>query len=114
MARQDISIGAAPDDKAAGGCGCGCGSADERPASTVTPAAAANTTSYAVSGMTCGHCAGAVTEEVRRLAGVTDVAVDLNAGGLSTVTVTSAGPLDVDAVRQAVDEAGFELAGERT
>ena len=80
----------------------------------VAPTAATRTMSYVVSGMTCGHCAGAVTEEVRRLPGVTDVAVDLNPGGLSTVTVTSAGPLESDAVRQAVDEAGYELAGERT
>jgi len=69
-----------------------------------------STTTYAVAGMTCSHCVAAVTEEVSRLAGVSSVDVDLNAGGNSQVTVTSAAPLPVDAVRDAVDEAGYRLA----
>ena len=72
------------------------------------------TSTYAVSGMTCGHCAAAVTDELGRLDGVSDVAVELVPDGLSKVTVTSAGPLDEGAVRQAVDEAGYELAGVTT
>jgi len=68
------------------------------------------TASYSVSGMTCSHCVAAVTEEVGRLAGVSAVDVDLNAGGDSRVTVTSEAPLPVDAVRTAVDEAGYALA----
>ena len=65
------------------------------------------TTTYAVTGMTCGHCAASVTEEVRALGGVTDVDVDVAAG---SVTVTSDEPLDTDAVRAAVEEAGYQLA----
>lgn len=68
------------------------------------------TTTYSVSGMTCSHCVAAVTEEVSRLDGVSAVDVDLDAGGNSRVTVTSAAPLPVDAVRNAVDEAGYALA----
>jgi len=68
------------------------------------------TATYAVTGMTCSHCVAAVTEEVSRLDGVSAVDVDLNAGGDSRVTVTSAAPLPVDAVREAVDEAGYTLA----
>jgi len=68
------------------------------------------TTTYRVSGMTCGHCVSAVQEEVGALPGVTDVEVDLAAGAVSTVRVTSEQPLDVDAVREAVDEAGYELS----
>ena len=68
------------------------------------------TTTYSVSGMTCSHCVAAVTEEVSRLDGVSAVDVDLDAGGKSRVTVTSAAPLPVDAVRNAVDEAGYALA----
>lgn len=64
------------------------------------------TTTYTVSGMTCSHCAGAVTEEVSQLAGVQNVDVDLATGA---VTVTSAAPLDESAVRGAVEEAGYEL-----
>lgn len=65
-----------------------------------------STTKYSVTGMTCGHCASAVTEELKGLAGVTDVAVDLDAGATSTVTVTSAAPLSQDDVAGALDEAG--------
>ena len=68
------------------------------------------TTTYAVAGMTCGHCVSAVSEEIGRLAGVRAVDVDLVAGGTSTVQVTSDAPLDEAAVREAVDEAGYELA----
>ena len=75
------------------------------------PSAAPVTTTYQVSGMTCGHCVSAVTEELSELPGVTGVAVELVAGGASTVTVTSAEALDASAVRAAVDEAGYELAG---
>jgi copper chaperone len=64
------------------------------------------TTTYPVTGMTCGHCANSVTAEVSRIPGVSDVAVDL-AGGM--VTFVSAEPVDREAVRAAVDEAGYEL-----
>ena len=65
------------------------------------------TTTYRVTGMTCGHCVSAVTAEVSALADVTEVQVDLGSG---TVTVTSRRPLDDAAVRAAVEEAGYELA----
>ena len=64
------------------------------------------TAQYTVQGMTCGHCVNAVDAEVRRIPGVTDVAVDLASG---TVTVTSDAPLAPEAGRDAVDEAGYEL-----
>jgi copper chaperone CopZ len=67
------------------------------------------TTTYTVRGMTCGHCVNAVTEELLTVMGVTDVAIDLVEGGDSTVNVTSTEPLDVDQVKAAVDEAGYEL-----
>jgi len=66
---------------------------------------------YSVTGMTCAHCVSAVTDELGGLDGVTAVAVDLNVGGASQVTVTSAAPLADDAVRDAVDEAGYQLSG---
>ena len=68
------------------------------------------TTTYGVTGMTCGHCVTAVTEELRALPGVVDVEVDLAVGGVSRVTVVSAAPLAESAVASAVDEAGYELA----
>jgi copper chaperone CopZ len=61
---------------------------------------------YQVTGMTCEHCAHAVTEEVLGIAGVSGVDVDLVPGGQSTVTVTSAAPLTAESVAAALDEAG--------
>ena len=70
------------------------------------------TTTYPVTGMTCGHCVHAVTGELTNLDGVTDVSVDLVPGGKSAVTVTSEAPLPEHAVVAALDEAGdYQLAG---
>ena len=66
---------------------------------------------YLVSGMTCGHCVSAVTEEISKMVGVTGVEVDLVADGQSRVTVTSTTELPGEAVADAVDEAGYELVG---
>jgi len=66
------------------------------------------TTTYTVTGMTCGHCVDAVTEEIGQVAGVTSVDVDLETG---RVVVGSEDTLDGSAVRAAVEEAGYELAG---
>ncbi|MBK3533744.1 heavy-metal-associated domain-containing protein [Streptomyces sp. MBT67] len=63
---------------------------------------------YQVKGMTCGHCEGAVSEEISGIAGVTSVAAVASTG---LVTVTSKAPLAEDDVRAAVDEAGYELLG---
>ena len=69
------------------------------------------TTNYSVTGMTCGHCAGAVTDELTAVPGVTEVHVDLAAGGTSTVTVISDAPLSSEQVAGALDEAGdYHLA----
>jgi copper ion binding protein len=64
------------------------------------------TTQCKVKGMTCGHCVSAVSAEVGAIDGVTDVKVDLASG---LVTVASTTPLDEQAVRDAVDEAGYEI-----
>jgi copper ion binding protein len=64
------------------------------------------TSTYVVKGMTCGHCVKSVSAEVGGLAGVSGVEVDLASG---RVTVTSAEPLDREAVKAAVEEAGYEL-----
>ena len=67
-----------------------------------------STANYTVVGMTCGHCVSSVTEEVAQVPGVTDVNVDLASGGL---TVISNGDMDDAAVRAAVEEAGYQVAG---
>ncbi|MEU4109788.1 MULTISPECIES: heavy-metal-associated domain-containing protein [unclassified Streptomyces] len=75
-------------------------------AQTDTPGSV--TAVYQVSGMSCGHCEGAVSGEISQLPGVTSVKAVASSG---EVTVVSASPLDEEAVRAAVDEAGFELTG---
>ncbi len=64
------------------------------------------TVDYKVRGMTCGHCVKAVTDEVSAIPGVVSVNVDLGSG---TMELQSASPIAVDRVREAVDEAGYEL-----
>ncbi|MFF0725865.1 heavy-metal-associated domain-containing protein [Streptomyces sp. NPDC004134] len=66
------------------------------------------TTVYKVTGMTCGHCEGAVSAEISGLDGVSSVKA---AAATGEVTVTSAAPLDEEQVRAAVDEAGYDLVG---
>ena len=68
---------------------------------------------YQVAGMTCEHCAHAVTTELENLPGVIDVAVDLVPGGVSAVTVTSDTPLPAQAAAAALKEAGdYQLVGQ--
>jgi copper chaperone CopZ len=67
-----------------------------------------STSTYTVVGMTCAHCVNAVTEEVSAVPGVTAVQVDLPTGAL---TVAGDTPVDEAAVRAAVEEAGYEVAG---
>ena len=66
----------------------------------------AMTSTHQVEGMTCGHCVAAVQSEVSSIAGVTGVDVDLASG---RVIVSSAAPLDPEAVRAAVEEAGYQV-----
>jgi copper chaperone len=64
---------------------------------------------FLIAGMTCSHCVASLTEELSSLDGVEAVDVELNAGGTSKVTVASAGALDIQKVRDAVGEAGYDL-----
>ena len=65
------------------------------------------TTIFTVTGMTCGHCVAAVTEEVSKLDHVESVDVDLESGA---VTITSDGPIDPIVCAAAIDEAGYDVA----
>ncbi|HRD63468.1 MAG TPA: heavy-metal-associated domain-containing protein [Nocardioides sp.] len=66
-----------------------------------------HTETYAITGMTCGHCELSIQEEVAELDGVVDVRADHTLG---QVTVTSTRPLDRAALAGAVDEAGYSLS----
>ena len=65
------------------------------------------TTTWTVTGMTCGHCVASVTEELEEIDGVESVDVVLDSGA---VTVTSSTPLERATVEAAVTEAGYALA----
>ena len=60
-----------------------------------------------VVGMSCERCVNAIRAEVGRIDGVRDVDVDLDSGA---VTVTSDNPVQDATLRDAVEEAGYELA----
>ena len=60
---------------------------------------------FQVPGMTCGHCKGAVTDELSKINGVTKVDVDLDS---KVVSVESSAAIEWQAIADAIDEAGFE------
>lgn len=61
---------------------------------------------YTVTGMSCEHCVRAVTTEVGGLPGVSDVDVDLASGAL----LVSGADVDAEAIRVAVQTAGYDIA----
>ncbi len=63
--------------------------------------------SFRVEGMSCEHCVAAVSSEISAIAGVSAVEVDLASG---RVLVSGAG-VQAEQVREAVEEAGYTLAG---
>lgn len=75
---------------------------------TITKGRGMSTVTVSVTGMTCGHCASSVREEAGSIPGVTAVDVDLASG---KVTIDSERLVDADAVKSAVEEAGYQLAG---
>ncbi|WP_223628240.1 heavy-metal-associated domain-containing protein [Microbacterium sp. EST19A] len=91
--------------------GCACCAI---PSDTEASAPAAASFSYSeevlVAGMTCSHCVSRVSEDLMAVDGIESVDVDLNAGGISRVTVHSAARVDPASVEAAVEEAGYTLA----
>ena len=65
-----------------------------------------SSTTYTVTGMTCGHCVSSVKEEIGKIDGVTQVDVDLASGA---VRVDSSAPIADSDIVAAVDEAGYEV-----
>ena len=64
-----------------------------------------STITYNVPDISCEHCKRSIEGEVSQLEGVASVDVDVQA---KTVTVT--GELDEQAILNAIDEAGYEVA----
>lgn len=61
---------------------------------------------YTVPGMSCGHCKTAITQEITAVAGVQGVDVDLD----TKQVVVRGETLDDAAIREAIAEAGYEVA----
>jgi copper chaperone CopZ len=61
---------------------------------------------FPVTGLTCGHCVGAITTELRAVAGVTDVKIDLVVGGTSALSVTADTAITDAELTAALEEAG--------
>ena len=100
--------------EAAASCSCGpdctCGCQEGKPCTCgdnegadPAPSSGGLVANFTVTGMTCGHCVKAITEEVSAIEGVDDVTVDLETGNLA---VTSDRPIDFDRIVEAVAEAG--------
>jgi copper chaperone len=62
------------------------------------------TATYRVSGMHCGHCKAAVTEELTAVPGVEAVDVDLE----TKLVVVRGAALEDEKLRAAIEEAGYE------
>ena len=61
-------------------------------------------TTFSVEGMSCGHCVSAVTRAVQQVDAAASVQVDLSK---QTVTVTSGAA--TDAVKAAIEQAGYPV-----
>ena len=61
---------------------------------------------YSVPGVSCDHCRAAIADEVGSLDGVREVVVDLDAKRV----VVRGERLDDDAVRAAIEDAGYDAA----
>jgi copper chaperone len=59
-----------------------------------------------IKGMSCGHCVEAVTGALEGVDGIESVSVSLEKG---SATFDENGPVDMDAVKAAVVEAGYEV-----
>jgi copper chaperone CopZ len=64
------------------------------------------TITYSVPGVHCGHCSAAIKQEVATVEGVDSVDVDLE----QKLVTVSGSTLDDSKLREAIDEAGYEIA----
>lgn len=59
-----------------------------------------------IEGMTCGHCATAITKELTQLDGASEIKVDPQSG---TATLVVADSVEIADVEEAVTDAGYRL-----
>jgi Copper chaperone len=61
-----------------------------------------------VEGMSCGHCVNHVKTALEELNGVNSASVDLNS---KTAVIEASGEVDDAAIKAAIEDAGYEVAG---
>jgi len=71
----------------------------------------ATTLIVSVEGMTCNHCVSSVSKELLALPGVSDVEVDLDPQGVSTVTMSVDAKIPEADISEAISEAGYQMVG---
>ena len=64
-------------------------------------------TTVTVMGMSCAGCVSSLREEIGDIPGVNTVDVDPGSG---TVIIESEGPVETIAIKNAVEEAGYQMA----
>jgi len=62
--------------------------------------------SYIVDGMTCGHCAQAVTNALKGLNDTAEINVDLKSKKVSIIGLN-----DISIIKEAIEDAGFDFIG---
>ena len=65
------------------------------------------TWTYRVPEVSCQHCVRAITEELRKIAGIQDIEVDL---ARKIVRVVSDEQVPEDAIRNGIEAAGYSIA----
>ncbi|MGY0499403.1 heavy-metal-associated domain-containing protein [Nocardia sp. FBN12] len=65
-----------------------------------------STSTYVVSGMSCGSCVGKVKSEIGKLSGIDGVDIELATGRM---TVTGTGSIDDAQIQDTVENLGYEL-----
>jgi copper chaperone len=68
------------------------------------------TTTFAVIGMTCGHCVSSITRALTDLPGFVSVDVTLVPDGASQVTLISQEPVALPEIATLIDEEGYQVA----
>lgn len=61
-----------------------------------------------IEGMSCGHCTARVKKALEGLTGVSSAEVDLTTG---TATIEAAASVSDAALKEAIDEAGYDVLG---
>ena len=66
-----------------------------------------SSTTISIKGMTCGHCEGRVTAELKKIDGVTEVVASAES---ANAVITSTAEITAASIEKAIVDAGYKLA----